>query len=246
MNQETEKDKPVLNAESFQRLLSAAYTLQVHNNRQRSVQPMGADRTSLVAAGAIVQKRTPSIRLVPPVEPTVPHITTISFRGPMFWRTVETLTIAMVFCMMIGLSIHRLSALPGRASLSSEMSEQRDSSQTARSTAKVLASAQQPVITRNSRQASVGSEGDSVAEDIIIRYQKGAANLPGQAAKKATSGLVQGQSLPPKNTTPKPRIRLTFGRDADMLAADTVVQYGADVTMRSGNTKRAELDRLGR
>ena len=244
MNQETEKDKPVLNAESFQRLLSAAYMLQVHNNRQRSVQPMGADRTSLVAAGAIVQKRTPSIRLAPPVEPTVPHLTTILLRRPVFWRTVETLTIAIVFCMMMGLSIHRLSALPGRASLSSEMSEQRNASQAARSTAKVLGSAQQQVITPNSRQASVGSEGDSVAEDIIIRYQKGAANLPGQAAKKATSGLVQGQSLPPKNTTLKPGVRFTFGRDTDMLAAVTVVRYGDDVKMWSRIPKKAGLDRL--
>jgi len=92
----------------------------------------------------------------------------------------------------------------------------------------------------------VGGEGDSVAEDIVIRYREAAANLPGQAAKKVTSGLVQKQPLPPKNTTPRSGVRVTFSRGAGMFAADTVVQYGADVTMWSGNIKRAELDRLGR
>jgi hypothetical protein len=101
-------------------------------------------------------------------------------------------------------------------------------------------------MTQNFRQSSVGGEGDSVAQDIVIRYGESAANLSGQAAKKVTSGLVQEQPVPPKNTTPKSGLRVTFGRDADILSADTVVQYGADVTMWSRNIKRAELDRLGR
>ena len=248
MNQETEKaqSKPVLNAESFQRLLSAAYILQVRNDRQRSLQPIGSGRTSLFAAAAIVQKRSPSVRLVPPVEDTVSPRTNILLGRPMFWRTVETLAIAMIVCMIVGLAIHRLSALPGRTSLFSETPELRNVSQSARSTARVLASSQQPVMTRNYRQSSVGGEGDSVAEDIVIRYREAAANLSGQAAKKVTSGLVRKQPLPPKNTTPRLGVRVTFSRGADMFAADTVVQYGDDVTMWSGNIKRAELDRLGR
>ncbi len=163
----------------------------------------------------------------------------------MVWRTVEAFAITMIFCLMMGLSMHRLSALPGRMSLSSEMPEQRNASQAARSTVKLLASPEQPVVARNLRLSSLSVEGDSIAEDII-RYQKSDANLSGQAAKKATSSPMQGQPLPPKNTTPKPGVRLTFGREADMLAAGTVVQYGADVTMWSGNTKRDESDRLGR
>lgn len=117
----------------------------------------------------------------------------------MFWRTVETLAIGMIFCMMMGLEVHRLSALPGRASLSSETTELRSAFH---ATQKVLASPQ-PVMTRNSRQSSVGGEGDRVAEDIVIRYGESAAILSGQAAKKLTSGLVQEQPFPPKNTTPK-------------------------------------------
>ncbi len=247
MNQETEKaqDKPVLNAESFQRLLSAAYMLQVHSDRQRSFQPIGSDRKSLFAAGAIVQKRTPSTRLVPAVKPGVPSRTIILSRKPTFWRMVEALTIGMIFCAMMGLSIHRLSALPGGTSLLGDMPGQGNAAQSARSTAQALGSLQQPVMTRNSRQLAVGGEGDS-AEEVGVRYQESAANLPSQTAKKTTGGLVQGQPWSSKNTTPKPRVRLAFGRDDDMLAADTVIQYGDDVTMWSGNTKRAGLDRLGR
>jgi hypothetical protein len=253
VNQETEKaqDKPALNAESFQRLLSAAYMLQVHSERQRSFQPLGSDRKSLFAAGAIVQKRTPSIRLVPPVEHGVPHRTIILLRKPTFWRMVEALTIGTIFCAMMGLSIHRLSALPGGTSLLADMPGQGSAVQAARSTAQVLGSLPQPGIARNSRQLAVAREGDgeggSVAEDVVVvRYPESAANLPGEAARNTTSGSVQGQPSPTKNTTPKPHLRPTFGRDEDMLAADTVVQYGDDVTMWSGNTKRAGLDRLGR
>jgi hypothetical protein len=162
----------------------------------------------------------------------------------MSWRTVEVLAIAIVFCMMMGVSIHRLSALPGRTSLPSRMLEQRNASQSGRPTAKVLASFQQPVATGNSRQSPDGGEADIVAEDIVIRYQKRAVNLPGQVAKKPTSSPVQAQLLPPKNTTSKPGVRLTFGRAADMLAADALVQYGADVKMWSRDPKRPGLDRL--
>jgi hypothetical protein len=298
--------KPVLDQEGFQHLLAAAYILQVYNDRRPSVQTIGAGHTSPFAAGAIVQKRTPSVmirepqlqagqpdavpfrspnnsdkftgrtdqprvpaspemapvvtekfianeiakehlhpgRLVPPVEPTVLHRMNILLRRPMSWRTVEALAIAIVFCMMMGVSIHRLSALPGRTSLPSGMLEQRNASQSGRPTAKVLASFQQPVVTGNSRQSPDGGEADIVAEDIVIRYQKRAVNLPGQVAKKPTSSPVQAQLLPPKNTTSKPGVRLTFGRDADMLAAETLVQYGADVKMWSRDPKRPGLDRL--
>jgi hypothetical protein len=299
--------KPVLDQEGFQRLLAAAYLLQVHNVRRPSVQSIGAGHTTPFAAGAVVQKRTASAvireaqlqadqpdavpfrspnnsdkfsgrtdhlrvpatpemapvvtdrimaneiakehlrpgRLVSPVEPTVPHRMNVLFRRPMSWRTVEALAIAIVFCMMMGVSIHRLSALPGDRSLPSGMLEQRNASQSVRPTAKVLALSRQPVVTRNSRRPPDGSEADIVAEDFVIRYQERAADLPGQAAKQTTSSPVQAQLLPPKNTTSKLGVRLTFGRDADMLAADTVVQYGADATMWLRNPKRAGLDRLG-
>jgi hypothetical protein len=244
------QDKPVLNPEGFQRLLAAAHLLQVHNDRQpsiRQVEYVDANPASSFAAGAIVQRRTPSVmireqqlqagqpvpgdeiakqhpypaRLAPFVGPTVPHRMNVLLRRPMSWRTVEALAIAIVFCMMMGLSIHRLSAVPGRTSLASGMLEEQNDVQPARPTEKVLASSQ-PAVTRNSRQSPSGGEADIVAEDIVIRHQKRAVSLLG-----------------------KPGVRLTFGRDADIFDADTVVRYGSDVKMWSRKPERARLNRLG-
>lgn len=261
------QDKPVLNAESFQRLLAAAYMLQVHNNREPSGSPVGTGHTSPFAVGAIVQKRTPPLRnpqllaaqahvapfralngsvksigrpdhprmlaspetapvapeiflanesakerlhpgrLAPPVEPTRPHRMNILLKKPMSWRTVEALAIAIVFCMMMGVSIHRHSDLSGGTSLPSGMLEQRNAPQLARASA--FASPEQPVVTRYSRQSISQTEADIAAEKIVIRYQRNA-----------------------------------FSHDPYMLAADTVVRYGDDVTMWSRNPKRAGLDRL--
>lgn len=251
MNQEARKahDKPVLSAEGFQRLLSAAYVLQVDKDRRSSVGPIGAGPTSSFAAGAIIQKRTPSVMIREPqlqagqpvavpgneitkqhpypaglvrhVGPTVPLRVKVLLRRPMSWRTIEPLAIAIVFCMMMGLSIHRLSAVPGRTSRASKMLKKQNDFQPARLAEKVLASSQ-PVMARNSRQSPSGGDADIVAEDIVIRHQNRAVDLLG-----------------------RPGFRLTFGRDAGMPAADTVVQYGADVKMWSGNPKRAGLDRPG-
>jgi hypothetical protein len=155
----------------------------------------------------------------------------------MSWRTVEALAIAIVFCVMMGVSIHRPSALAGRTSL--PLLEQQNASQPARPMAKVSASSQQTAVMLNSRQLPDGGEADIVAPDVVIRYQKRAVNFPGHVAKTLTSHSVQAQLLPPKNTTSKPGVR-----NADVLAADTVVQYGPDVKMWSGNPKRVGLDRL--
>ena len=257
MNQEakTAQDKPVLNAESFQRLLAAAYMLQLHNDRRPSVQPIGAVYTRAFEAGAIVQQRTPSVMIREPHlqadEPgAVPFVSPnnsskFTGRADQTWRAAEALAIAIVFCMMTGVSIHRLSALSRHASLPSGMLEQGNASHSAGSMPEPLASSQQPVVTRNSRQSPNGAEADNIAEDVVIRYQEHAVNLPGQAAKKPTSSPVQAQLLPSKNTTSKPGGRLTLARDADMLAADTVVQYGADATMWLGKPQRTGLDRVG-
>ena len=72
------------------------------------------------------------------------------------------------------------------------------------------------VVTPNSRQSPIGREAHIVAEDIVIRHQKRGVNLVG-----------------------KPGAQLTFGRDAEVFAADSVVQYGSDVTMWSRKSERA-------
>jgi hypothetical protein len=244
VNQETDtaQHKPVLNQEGFQRLLAAAYLLQVHNDGRPSIRSAqhAANHASSFAAGTIVQERTPSLmiqerqlqaaqceavlceevarlqphRLAPSVGPAFPYRMNVLLRRSMSWRTTEPVAIAIVFFMMMGLSIHRLSAVSGRTSLASGTEEQNER---ARPTEKVLASSPS-VVARNSRQSPGEGEADIVAQDIVIRHQKLLVNLPS-----------------------KPGVRLVFGPGA---AADTVVQYGSDVKMWSRTPERATLNRL--
>ena len=138
----------------------------------------------------------------------------------MSWRTVEALAIAIVFFMIVGFSIHDLSAVPGRTSVASGTPAGQNDLQLARPTEEALASSQ-PVVTRNPRQSPGGSEADIVAEDIVIRHQKRAVDRPGN-----------------------PSVGLTFA-DTDIFAAETVVQYGYDVKVWSRKPERATLNRPG-
>jgi hypothetical protein len=120
------------------------------------------------------------------------------------------------------------------------MSEQRNASQRVTLAAKVLALAEQPAVTLESRRST---EADVVAEDIVIHYQKRVMDLHDPAMKKPTTGTVQAQLLPLENTTLKPGVRFTFGKDADMLAADTLTRYGADSSAsRVQDQKKAALN----
>jgi hypothetical protein len=116
---------------------------------------------------------------------------------------------------MMGLSIHRLSAVPSRTSLASEMLDEQH--ERARPTERVTASSQ-PIVGRDSHQSSSGGEADIVAEDIVIRHPKHLVNLPSKLG-----------------------VPLIFGPDA---AVDTVVQYGSDVKMWSRKPGRATPNRL--
>lgn len=289
MNREANKvqDRPVLNLESFERLLMAAYLLQGHNDGRPSVHPIGAGSPSSFAAGAIVQKRTPSMiireslpQVCPPVAlsfefssnpdkfnssdrprrvttspemtsvaPKIPiahgvvqehlfpaslatvvearirHRMNILLRVPISWKMIETLSIAIVFCMMTGMSIHRLSAFPSRDSLSWR---QQNSSQSANTSAKALGSSQ-PVAMKNSDLSSARSGADIVAEDFVIHYQKRAGSYPGRAATKS-AGSMPLPLFSPGAKMSRLSDRLSLGRVSEMLPADSVVRYGADVT----------------
>ena len=267
--------KPVLTAEGFRCLLASAYIMQVHNDRRPSVQPIGAAHTSAFAARGIIQQLTPAVMIREPqlqadqpdtvpgdeiatgprhlgrllaAEPAVLRRTNILPKKAMSmsWRTVDALAVAIVFCMMMGLSIHSLSALPGNMSPASGVMEQRNISQPARLTPRISATDRQSLVTQHSRQSRADGEGNIVAEDTIIHYQNRAASLHGQAADRPTISPMQAQLSPPKNTTSTPRVRSTLGRDAGTLAVGTVVQYGVDVTMWSRIPERDSSARVTR
>ena len=131
------------------------------------------------------------------------------------------MAIAIVFCLMTGLSILRLSAVPDRTSLASGVLEKQDKFQPTKA-AEPISELSQTVAPLNSHESPRGDETGIVAEDVVIRHQKRGVNVAGK------SGL-----------------RLTSGRDTNIFSADTVVQYGSDVTMWSRKPERTTLNRPG-
>ena len=114
---ETQKSSsmPTLDAEGFQRLLTAAYILQ---SRSETVWQVDVADTSAFAATAIHPKRTPSVRTISTQSSRMKEANIPSGRAcRIFWKQVEAFGIAGVFCLM-GMSIHRLSRMRLRKSLS--------------------------------------------------------------------------------------------------------------------------------
>ena len=172
-------EKPVLDPESFQRLLAAAFILQGQND-PCPANPISGGHMRTFAIQRIVQKRTPSLR-----EPSLHRSMLkplVQLANPRLWRTVETLAVASVFCMMIGVSLRRVSPLPGNSSrpVTAEVPTARSSTPLA---AKVLGLSQERVATLDSRRSTDNGEAGVVAKDIIIRYHRPSVDLPDSQAR---------------------------------------------------------------
>ena len=245
MSPETNR-KPTLDAESFQRLLAAAFIMQSRGD-WISRKPIRAADTKPFAARAIVQERTP---LRPPslARPgALGEVSTISkLSGLMFWKRVEALAIAVVFCLMMGISIHRLLAFPDHTSSPSATRESRDASPLARSTPTVLTSSQQLAATQKPRQWRSDAEDDAFDDDLVTHYQASAINLSGHAEKGPDTRTAQSQRLSRKDAALEAGVRIATSQVREILA-ETVVQYGDDVTMwSSGPSKKSALIREAR
>jgi hypothetical protein len=158
---ETQKSSsmPRLDAEGFQRLLTAAYILQ--SRRESAVRPIRASDYNAFAATEIHQKRAPSIRTVSGRSDRMTEANIVPRpTGLMFWRQVEALGIAVVFCLMTGMSIHRILASSGRTSQVPAILETGDARPLPSSVPKVLIS---------SRQNAAAQE--SIGDDLVIHYR---------------------------------------------------------------------------
>ena len=151
--------KPTLTAEGFQRLLTAAYILQ--SRSESAVRPIGVPHTNAFAATATHQKRTPSIRTLSGRSGRNEEANIAPRSGGlMFWKQVEALAIAVVFCLMMGMSIHRLLASSGRASQVSRILETGDAGPPPTSAPKVSTSSQQNAAAQ-----------ESIGDDPAIHYR---------------------------------------------------------------------------
>ena len=219
--------KPSLDAESFQRLLAAAFILQSRAEwiARKPVRSVDAKR---FAARAIAQQTTHSIRpslARPGAWGEADAVSRPS--GPMLWKMVEALAIASVFCLMMGISIHHLLADP-RGSSPEGMPQTRDAG-------RLTSSTSQPDATRKSRQSQDEGEGErnTYDEDLVIHYRPRTTNLPGSIGKGITGRSTLAQNDPRQNT------------EEAALVTEKVVEYGDDVTMWS-SLKRPSLVQSGK
>jgi len=217
--------KPSLDAESFQRLLAAAFILQSRLD-WISRKPIRTAEANRFAAPAIAQKRIPSIR--PSVARSAaldePNVVS-NLSGAMFWKSVQALAIGIVFGLMMGMSIHHLLAYLGRTSPSAIL-QTRDAgrlttSSPQASSSSVWASPQQPDEARKSQSLHNNGEEeiDTYDEDLVIHYRPRTAKLRRSMGSGMTSNTTLAQRSPQK------------GPQEATLVTEKVIRYGDDVTM---------------
>lgn len=266
MNPESSESpgKPTLSAESFQRLLAAAYLLQGENDRAQ-VQSMITERSKTFAAGAIVQKRTPRLA-VPPQSVSAEAIVSRA-------RAV--------------LQAPRNAAGPVASDIifpDSETRVRRDiAGRSPRYSAKrkpVLSGRAPQAIKTLVSRATLWRGVDALAISAVFlaivgvsihglwasRGSMPSGVLSAQEARSTAGGLPSSQH--PAEQVSRPSIEQTEAnviaedtvirypvravsaakkpRNTGILAADAVVHYGSDVKMWSGNPKRTGLEGLGR
>lgn len=219
------QEKPVLDPESFQRLLAAAFILQPPNT-PRTVASSDADHLRSFPRAAFVQKRTPSRR-----RPWW-HLSRLILHSksawPMIARIAETLAIAAVFGAMFGVSIRRVSPRSGDPSLPSVMAKPRTVQFNAFPATKDVAQSQTPVLRVDARRSIDRGEADVVAEDVVTRHLGHSGQIRDDpAAKRLTGSDLRARRSRANNKTLPAGVLFSFGTDTDARAADTVVRYGA-------------------
>jgi hypothetical protein len=252
MNQTSPLCKPVLNEESFRRLLTAAYILQQqHDGLLAKLTPAVSagplrpapatwQPSALTFALQLRQALPPAPEgtaggasslpenLVPPFTAAIPSgnvVWSSTVSGPIFWRAVEWLAIAAVFgSLLVSVMIHCFVPLPGGSMLPSETDELRSSSQPTEGMA-TLPTPEETSMMRSRLRSNASGEGDFVARDTVVRYGKRSGNPDLEVKQTIRLPFAAGDPIQQTNLE-----RLSFGRGSGMLAADTVVRYVPSVS----------------
>jgi hypothetical protein len=171
--------KPILDEEGFQRLLAAACVLQAHAE-YRSPKAIVKVAPKSFAGGVVLQRRTPSRRTSPQRQALVKVRTLHGLTRRRFWRTTEAVVIGVVFCIMLGMSIHRLAALPSLAAM-------RGRNLTLSRNPEVASLSSESLATTQSSPDSNGDASD-VSDQLVIHYRKPARSTSGSSPR-----LIFGQ-----------------------------------------------------
>jgi hypothetical protein len=272
MNQEGSESsgKPVLNAEGFQRLLAAAYLLQVYHDGAHDecaqLQPTVAERTRAFAAGAIVQRRTPRLSVAPQSSRAMANISASQIveaqhtaADPLVADRISAHGTSVDHDLLAPIEVpgqmprytgRRMPLLGGMASRG--INTLVSSAMWWRAVDAVAISAVFLAIVGVSIHGLWASRGSMPLPSGMLSFQ---------AAKPGAEALASSQPLAPqalrqsleqieadvvaKDTVIRHQTRAVSGarkpRNAGTLAADIVVRYGSDVKMWSGSSKRMEM-----
>ena len=132
---------------------------------------------------------------VPPLEPTPTHLERLpyryrilgrrsSLRDDLFWKAAIVVAVAAVSVLLLGVTIYRLSPLPGGLALPSEAVQQQLPFRRTKRIVTVPASPQKRIVKPNRLPPTYGSEADIVAEDTLVRYDTHPTTPRLQAQKK--------------------------------------------------------------
>lgn len=211
-------DKPVLDLETFQQLLAAAYTLQESSCRLVLKEakldsppiPLGtleAEATKRQASKATQRKLARALRKVATGSRGKMPGRPVTQSNELFW-TVSTL-VAITALLLFG-SLVRLSPLPAELALPSEMAQQPLPFQNSKgmATAQTSGVGQRPVATDPQRKANPGPN-----------EQNGLAEQP--PGIKGVNPASAGRTI----VSPNP-VRSAYESEADVVAENTVVRYG--------------------
>jgi hypothetical protein len=136
----------------------------------------------------------------------------ISQSNELFWRAVAVvaMTMAAVLALLLGASINRLSPLPARLALPSDVVQQ------------------QVLFRRAQRIGTVLPHSDGVGTKTVVT-EPHAATKTGPTERTVVADKPLGRSATPasaQKTIVNPNRHPTYQREADMVAQDTVVHHG--------------------
>jgi hypothetical protein len=204
-------DKPVLDQNTFQQLLAAAYTLQQQNHSLvKEAQADSAQTILLTELPESVLRQSDVEQSAPFNTSTVPSSRARTVRGPtpqsevFFWRIATAIAMSAVSALLLVASSDQLSPLPSQLVLPSDVVQQQVPFRTATHIATDLA------------------QGSAVGTKMVMMEPEATSTGP---IDRTVDVDKPGRSAT-HQTFVNPARHSLYESEADMVAPDTVVRYG--------------------
>jgi hypothetical protein len=203
-------DKPVLDQNTFQQLLAAAYTLQQNHSLVKEAQADSAQTILLTELPESVLPQSDVEQSAPFNPSTVRSSRARTVRRPtpqsevFFWRIATAIGMSAVSALLLVASSDQLSPLPSQLVLPSDVVQQQVPFRTATHIATDLA------------------QGRAVGTKMVMMEPEATSTGP---IDRTVDADEPGRSAP-HQTFVNPARHSLYESEADMVAPDTVVRYG--------------------